>query len=143
MKIIAVPREDNNPYQTLLYGEMRSYGVRAKSNVSSLLTNADAILLSYRKIATGGSVALSHGRPLIVLDLLSLAGLPYDDVIRNDGTAESLTSSLTELIQADASVFAKMSAAAYACCAAIRWSAIANMAFKVMDRILHSERSAA
>ena len=85
-------------------------------------------MLPYRKITTSGSgvLALCHGRPLVVPLLPGLAELPDDAVIRYDGTTQGLSGALTSIILADAAVLAKMSAAAYAYCAEISWSEIAE-----------------
>jgi glycosyltransferase involved in cell wall biosynthesis len=110
----------------------------AESEVSSLLADADVIVLPYRKITTSGSavLALTHGRPLVVPDLPGLAGIPDDAVVRYDGTARGLTNALADLATADAGVLAKMSAAGYAYCASTSWSSIAKVIFDEMSRIL-------
>ena len=36
MKILVLPREETNPYQELLYGEMRRRGARAPATFSSI-----------------------------------------------------------------------------------------------------------
>lgn len=110
----------------------------AEAEVTRLLDGADAMILPYRKITTSGSavLALSHGRPLVVPNLPGLAELPDDSVIRYDGTVQGLTTSLVDLINADTSVLARMSAAGYAYCAAISWNSIARMTFDEMNRVL-------
>ncbi len=109
--------------------------------VAQLLESADVVVLPYRQSTTSGSamLALSHGRPLVVPDLPGLSELPDDCVVRYDGTLAGLTNALANLILADASVLAKMSAAGYAYCSAINWSVIAKMTFDEMTRILSPE----
>jgi glycosyltransferase involved in cell wall biosynthesis len=105
--------------------------------VSQWLESADVVVLPYRQTTTSGSamLALSHGRPLVVPDLPGLTELPDDGVVRYDGTLSGLTNALVDLILADASVFARMSAAGYAYCSAISWSAIAKMTLDEMSGI--------
>jgi len=112
----------------------------AEEGISQLLNNADAIVLPYRKSNTSGSavLALSHGRPLVVPDLPGLAELPDNAVVRYDGTVQGLTDALVDLINADPSVFAKMSAAGYSYCTATSWNSIAKVTFDEMTRTLNA-----
>jgi glycosyltransferase involved in cell wall biosynthesis len=107
---------------------------------SRLLHRADAVVLPYRHITTSGSgvFALSHGRPLVVPDLPGLAELPDDAVVRYDGTAQGLSGALAEVVLADAGVLAKMSSAAYAYCAAMSWSEIADRTLREMANLVDS-----
>jgi glycosyltransferase involved in cell wall biosynthesis len=113
--------------------------------VSRLLHLADAVVLPYRKITTSGSglLALCHGRPLIVPDLPGLAELPDDAVVRYDGTAQGLSHALSGIIQADAAMLSKMSSAAYAYCAAMSWTEIAERTLAEIAECLNQDASAA
>jgi glycosyltransferase involved in cell wall biosynthesis len=106
--------------------------------VTRLLEQADVMVLPYRHITTSGSgvLALCHGRPLVVPDLPGLAELPDDAVIRYDGTEQGLAGALVGVVTADASVLAKMSAAAYAYCAATSWSEIAERTLIAINGML-------
>ena len=109
----------------------------AESDVTRLLQQADAVVLPYRRITTSGSgvLALCHGRPLVVPDLPGLAELPDDAVVRYDGSVQGLANAITDLTLMDASVLAKMSAAAYAHGAALDWSEIAERTLTAMREI--------
>jgi glycosyltransferase involved in cell wall biosynthesis len=106
--------------------------------VSQLLEGADVVVLPYRQITTSGSamLALSHGRPLIVPNLAGLADLPDDAVLRYDGTVQELTTALTNVVMADASVLAKMSSTAYNYCSEISWIEIARATIDTMMQVL-------
>jgi glycosyltransferase involved in cell wall biosynthesis len=106
----------------------------AEAEVSSLLENADVMVLPYRQSSTSGSalLALTYGRPLIVPDLPGLAELPDEAAVRYDRTADGLAGALADLIRADADVLAKMSSAGYAYCASLSWESIARKTFEEM-----------
>jgi glycosyltransferase involved in cell wall biosynthesis len=108
-----------------------------ETRLTGLLQQADAMVLPYRQITTSGSgmLGLCYGRPLVVPDIPELAELPDDAVLRYDGTVQGLTDALTSIAQADAAVLAKMSAAAFAYCAATNWSEIGEKTFKAMREI--------
>jgi glycosyltransferase involved in cell wall biosynthesis len=101
------------------------------AELSQLLDDADAVVLPFRQITTSGSamLALCHGRPLIVPDLPGLASLPNGALTRYDGTVPGLTSALADIIGAEASVLARMSAQAIDFCSSISWSEIAAATF--------------
>lgn len=108
-----------------------------ENQVTALLQQADAMVLPYRQITTSGSgvLGLCHGRPLVVPDLPGLAELPDDAVLRYDGTVQGLADALTSIAAADAAVLAKMSAAAFAYCAATSWSEIAKRTLVAIDEM--------
>jgi glycosyltransferase involved in cell wall biosynthesis len=107
------------------------------SQLAELLEQADAMVLPYRQITTSGSgmLGLGHGRPLVVPDVPGLSELPEDAVLRYDGTIQGLTDALASIAQSDAADLAKMSAAAFAYCAATGWTEIGEKTFKVMSEI--------
>lgn len=96
--------------------------------VTDLLSASDAVVLPYRHITTSGSamLAFSHGRPLVVPDLPSLAGLPDGAVFRYDRTVAGLAGALDDVICADSDLLAKMSAVALSYSTRITWSEIAE-----------------
>jgi hypothetical protein len=95
------------------------------------------MVLPYKQITTSGSgmLGLGHGRPLVVPDVPELAELPDDAVLRYDGTVRGLTDALTSIAQTDATVLAKMSAAAFDYCGATGWSEIGEKTFKAISEI--------
>lgn len=108
------------------------------AEASRLMHLADAMILPFREITTSGSamLALSHGLPLVIPDLPGLAELPDDAIFRYDGTSQGLSGALSSVIAADPSVLAKMSAAAYAYCAATGWGEIAERTLREMTTLL-------
>jgi hypothetical protein len=70
-------------------------------------------------------LALSHGRPLIVPDLASLADLPEQAVFRYGGGVQALIAALTRLAGADDDTLAAMSAAARGYASTMTWQEIA------------------
>jgi glycosyltransferase involved in cell wall biosynthesis len=108
-----------------------------ETQLAELLQQADAMVLPYRQITTSGSgmLGLGHGRPLVVPDIPELAELPDDAVLRYDGTVPGLTDALTTIAQTDASVLAKMSAAALDYCAATGWNEIGERTFRAISDI--------
>ena len=95
--------------------------------VTGLLAASDVVVLPFRRITTSGSamLALAHGRPLIVPDLATLAGLPPQAVIRYDGSMPSLAAALTDAARASRPALAAMSAAATAFSSSTSWPEIA------------------
>lgn len=110
--------------------------------VSRVFTDADIVVLPFKQITTSGSamLALSYGRPLILPDLQGLRHLPEGAVRRYDGTVSGLTAALADLAMQDATVLAKMSAEAYAYCAAISWSKIAEMTLNSMVQLFVNQQ---
>ncbi len=113
-----------------------------EAELSQLFAEADVVILPFRQITTSGSVmlALCHGRPVIIPDLPGLTHLPEGAVHRYDGTVEGLTGALADMIVADASVLAKMSAEAYAYCSSISWSEIGSATLNSMKHLLGNSR---
>ena len=112
-----------------------------EEKVSDLLDGADVVVLPYRVTTTSGSamLMLTHGRPLVVPNLPSLAELPDAAVLRYDGTVAGLNAALAELAVADAEVLAAMSAAGEADRAEISWDSIGQRMFDELQR-LHYNR---
>lgn len=110
-----------------------------EAELSRLLGDADAVVLPFRQITTSGSamLALCHGRPLIVPDLPGLADLPNGALARYDGTIPGLTGALADVIGAEASVLAEMSAEAYDYCSSISWTEIAAATFFNLKELSH------
>jgi glycosyltransferase involved in cell wall biosynthesis len=108
-----------------------------EAQLTQLLQQADAMVLPYKRITTSGSgmLGLCYGRPLVVPDIPELAELPDDAVFRYDGAVQGLTDALTGIAEADAAVLAKMSAAAFAYCAATSWTEIGEQTLKAMKEI--------
>lgn len=113
------------------------FGRVPEEKVPDLLDAADVVVLPYRVTTTSGSamLVLTHGRPLVVPDLPSLAELPQEAVVRYDNTTEGLSRALADLATANAEVLAKMSAAGRAYCAEISWDSIAERMFQELERL--------
>ena len=108
-----------------------------EEKVSDLLDAADVVVLPYRVSTTSGSamLMLTHGRPLVVPSLPSMAELPDAAVVRYDGTAAGLSGVLADLAVADVDVLAAMSAAGEAYCAEISWDSIGQRMFDELQRL--------
>ena len=106
--------------------------------VARLFADADAVVLPFRQVTTSGSamLALCHGRPLVVPDLVALAELPDEAVVRYDGTVQGLASAIVRVALADAEVLAAMSVAARECSSATTWGEIAKTTMDEMTQIL-------
>jgi glycosyltransferase involved in cell wall biosynthesis len=104
------------------------------TEVSRLLSEADAVVLPFRQVTTSGSavLALCHGRPLVVPDLAAFADLPGQAVARYDGTVDGLCSALAQIATADAADLASMSAAALAYTRGLSWQEIAALTTELM-----------
>jgi O-antigen/teichoic acid export membrane protein/glycosyltransferase involved in cell wall biosynthesis len=100
----------------------------ADAEVAGLFAAADVAVLPYREITTSGSalLALGHGRPLIVPDLPSLAGLPAEAVTRYEPGVPGLTAALRAAAETHPATLQMMSAAALAHVQAIAWPDIAH-----------------
>jgi glycosyltransferase involved in cell wall biosynthesis len=85
-----------------------------EEEVADLLASADAVALPFQRVTTSGSaiLALCHGRPVIVPDLVSLRHLPQSATIWYDGSVASLRTALIDVAKADGETLAAMSAAA-------------------------------
>jgi glycosyltransferase involved in cell wall biosynthesis len=85
-----------------------------ENEVTDLLASADAVVLPFQQVTTSGSVvlALCHGRPVIVPDLVALRHLPQSATIWYDGSVASLRTALIHIADADRETLAAMSAAA-------------------------------
>lgn len=106
--------------------------------VTGLLNESDVVVLPYRKITTSGSamLAMSHGRPLVVPDIVGLADLPDEAVIRYDGSSKAgLAEALDRAITADSDLLGKMSAAAFRHSASITWEEIAYKTIAAIHEI--------
>ena len=67
--------------------------------MTQAMTDADVVVLPFRRITTSSSVmlALEHGRPVVLPDVPALAHVPADCSVRYDGTVEDLAEILAEL----------------------------------------------
>ena len=113
-----------------------------EEEVTRLLAAADFVVLPFRRVTTSGSatLALSHGRPLVVPDLAALRELPGTAVIRYDGTVPGLTKALTQVVGADKATLASMSDAARAYACATTWHEIAVRTASEMTALLDGAR---
>lgn len=113
------------------------------AEVTEQMSAADVVVLPFRAVTTSGSaeLALAHGRPLIVPDLPNLAGLPADAVTRYDRSNPGLTAALVEMIGANQSRLAAMSAAALSYSAQASWGEIAAATLAEMESVLNEERA--
>ncbi len=113
------------------------------AEVTELMSAADVVVLPFRAVTTSGSaeLALAHGRPLIVPDLPSLAGLPTDAVTRYDRSTSGLTAALVKIIGANQPRLATMSAAALSYSAQASWREIAAATLAEMESVLNEERA--
>ena len=109
-----------------------------QEEMTQLLAAADVVVLPFRRITTSGSavLALSHGRPLIVPNLATLADLPDAAVFRYDGGIPALTDALAHLARADSEMLAAMSAAASSHATKITWHEIAERTMTEMLYVL-------
>jgi glycosyltransferase involved in cell wall biosynthesis len=110
----------------------------AEAEVTLLLSDADVVVLPFRRITTSASaiLALCHRRPLVVPDLAAFADLPEEAVVRYDGTVQGLAAAIVRISLADASVLAAMSAAAGEYSSAISWREIAERTMEKLAQIL-------
>jgi glycosyltransferase involved in cell wall biosynthesis len=108
--------------------------------IAQLMSDADAVVLPFRRITTSGSaeLALAHGRPLIIPDLPGLAELPDAAVTRYDGSVDGLAAALADLANATPSHLASMSEAALAYSAQASWEDIASAMLSELESILTS-----
>lgn len=112
-----------------------------EDEVTSLLADADAVVLPYRRITTSGSavLALSHGRPLIVPDVPGFAGLSRAAVLAYDRTRPGLAAALRRLAEAPRQDLASMSAAALASACDEDWPEIAAKTTSEMGMLLNGK----
>ena len=112
------------------------------AEVAPLLSDADAVVLPFRRVTTSGSalLALSHGRPLVVPDLAGLADLPDQAVLRYKGGVPGLAEALARLAHADRGVLAAMSAAASEHLSQTTWQEIAERTAVEMRLVLGNGR---
>jgi O-antigen/teichoic acid export membrane protein/glycosyltransferase involved in cell wall biosynthesis len=115
------------------------------AEVTPLLSAADAVVLPFRRVTTSGSalLALSHGRPLVVPDLVGLADLPDQAVLRYNGGIPGLAGALARLAHADRGVLAAMSTAAGEHLSQTTWQEIAERTAIEMRLVLRGERGGA
>ena len=115
------------------------------AEVTPLLSAADAVVLPFRRVTTSGSalLALSHGRPLVVPDLVGLADLPDQAVLRCNGGIPGLAGALARLAHADRGVLAAMSTAAGEHLSQTTWQEIAERTAIEMRLVLRGERGVA
>jgi glycosyltransferase involved in cell wall biosynthesis len=113
------------------------------AEVTELMSAADVVVLPFRTVTTSGSaeLALAHGRPLIVPDLPSLAGLPTDAVTRYDRSTSGLTAALVKMIGVNQRRLATMSAAALSYSAQASWREIAAATLAEMESVLNEVRA--
>lgn len=112
-----------------------------EDDVTPLLAAADAVVLPFRRVTTSGSsmLALAHGRPLVIPDLVALADLPDDAVIRYDGSIPGLTAALDTMIRADPVRLAAMSAAAHAYISEATWHDAAATIMAEFSKVLGAD----
>jgi glycosyltransferase involved in cell wall biosynthesis len=110
--------------------------------VSSLLADADAVILPVRRVTTSGSamLALSHGRPLVVPALAAFADLPDDAILRYDGTTRGLAEAMAWTASADSKALAAMSEAACRYAATLTWPEIAATTAREIRAVLGEQR---
>jgi O-antigen/teichoic acid export membrane protein/glycosyltransferase involved in cell wall biosynthesis len=109
-------------------------------DVTPLLSAADVVVLPFRRVTTSGSalLALSHGRPLVVPDLIGLSDLPDQAVLRYKGGIPGLAEALAGLARADRGALAAMSAAASDHQSETTWQEIAERTAIEMRLVLSS-----
>jgi glycosyltransferase involved in cell wall biosynthesis len=71
----------------------------ADDEVTRLMSDADAVVLPFRRVTTSASalLAMEHGRPLVLPDLPAFEDLPDDAVLRYDGATEGLAEAIAEI----------------------------------------------
>lgn len=113
----------------------------SEARMTELIAAADVVVLPFRRITTSGSVmlALSHGRPVIVPDVPTLADLPDAAVVRYDGSISGLTSVMTQMAMTDRSILVKMSESALQYAYRLSWQDIASETKSEMVAILGAE----
>jgi O-antigen/teichoic acid export membrane protein/glycosyltransferase involved in cell wall biosynthesis len=109
-----------------------------ENELAQLFTDADAVVLPFRRITTSGSalLALSHGRPLVIPEAAMLAGLPAAAVASYDGSIPELTRVLTELATTDRTTLEAMSADAIAHVRSIGWDEIGESTMREFSALL-------
>ncbi|HTZ30616.1 MAG TPA: glycosyltransferase [Streptosporangiaceae bacterium] len=114
------------------------------AEVTPLLSAADVVVLPFRRVTTSGSalLALSHGRPLVVPDLIGLSDLPDQAALRYKGGIPGLAETLVRLARADPGVLAAMSAAASDHQSQTTWQEIAERTAIEMRLVLSNGRAA-
>ncbi len=114
------------------------------ADVTPLLSAADVVVLPFRRVTTSGSalLALSHGRPLVVPDLIGLSDLPDQAVLRYKGGIPGLAETLARVARADRGVLVAMSAAASDHQSRTTWQEIAERTAIEMRLVLGSGRAA-
>ena len=115
-----------------------------EAEVTPLLSAADVVVLPFRRVTTSGSalLALSHGRPLVVPDLIGLSDLPDQAVLRYNGGILGLAETLARLASADRGVLAAMSAAASDYQSRTTWQEIAERTAIEMRLVISDGRGA-
>jgi glycosyltransferase involved in cell wall biosynthesis len=105
------------------------------SELTNALGTADLVVLPYRWVTTSGSasLALAHGRPLIVPDLPALADLPNDAVVRYRPFGNGLSEAMASLIESDPATLRIMSAAAQNYARRLDWREIARSTAAAMQ----------
>jgi len=98
------------------------------SELAELLSDADVVVLPYRRITTSSSLmlAMGYGRPVLIPDLPAFAELPEDAVIRYDGSVEDLARSLAQLARDGPERLAAVGAGAMRYAASWSWERAAR-----------------
>lgn len=106
--------------------------------LAQLVASADVVVLPFRQVTTSGSatLALCHGRPLILPDLPGLAGLPDRAILRYRGGTPALTAAMARLARADSELLVTMSAAARDYASGPTWPEIAQKTVTEMRAVL-------
>lgn len=115
-------------------------GLLPSDRLTDLLSEADIVVLPFRRITTSGSaiLALSHGRPVLIPDLPGLADIPDAAAIRYDGTIAGLRAAIVKTAELTRSELAARSAAALAHAYRVSWREIARQTRDEIDAIQSS-----
>lgn len=105
--------------------------------VTSLLSEADVVVLPFREATTSGSavLAMSHARPVIVPDLPAFADLPDDAAIRYDGSVSGLATALSAIGRSPSERLRSMSAAASKHAADGTWAEAARLTVSALAAV--------
>jgi hypothetical protein len=110
--------------------------------MTAAMTDADVVVLPFRRITTSGSamLALEHGRPVVLPDVPAMAHVPSDCSVRFDGSVEDLAATIGELSRWPAERLERAGAAAADYANKGTWADAAEL---TMSALRDLERSAA
>lgn len=102
--------------------------------MNDVLGGSDIVVLPFKKITTSASasLALSHGRPLIIPDIEALSDIPESAALRYDGTIAGLSYAMSAMAAASQDQVARMAEAAMAYANSISWDEIGERTFSAM-----------